>query len=194
MPSRPERPSDADYYERERVELFSQGDLFRDVPLAYPLPADELVVGDAEGGGTRRFLSGPLEFGPAMLITPSCSLGAQGAAGYGHPVRTLVPVIPLSELVERGVVKETALEEVRRFDHLINYMYLPPLSADELEFTLPESVALLYMPVTLHHAFLEGQRVSQLAYRGAQQLQRKLVWFYSGWLEDDLDVFDPPMD
>jgi hypothetical protein len=26
------------------------------------------------------------------------------------------------------------------------------------------------------------------------QLQRKLVWFYSGWLEDDLDVFDPPMD
>jgi hypothetical protein len=60
--------------------------------------------------------------------------------------------------------------------------------------SMPESVALLYMPVTLHHAFLEGQRVSQLAYRGAQQLQRKLVWFFSGWLEHDLDVFDPPMD
>jgi hypothetical protein len=29
--------------------------------------------------------------------------------------------------------------------------------------------------------------------RGAQQLQRKLVWFFSGWLEDDLDTFDPPM-
>jgi hypothetical protein len=50
------------------------------------------------------------------------------------------------------------------------------------------------MPVTVHHALLEGQRVSQLAYRGAQQLQRKLVWFYSGWLEDDLEMFDPPMD
>lgn len=50
------------------------------------------------------------------------------------------------------------------------------------------------MPVTLHHAFLEGQRVSQLTYRGAQQLQRKLVWFYSGWLEEDLNVFEPPMD
>src|SRR5881392_3380217 len=87
MPPRPERPSDADYYERDRVELFSQGDLFRDVPLAYPLPADELVVDEASGG-SRRFLSGPLEFGPAMLITPSCSLGAQGVAGYGHPVRT----------------------------------------------------------------------------------------------------------
>jgi hypothetical protein len=194
MSPRPERPSDAEYYERDRVELFSQGDLFRDVPLAYPLPADELIVDDVAGGGSRRFLSGPLEFGPAMLITPSCSLGAQGATGYGHPVRTLVPVIPLVELVARGIVKETALADIRRFDHLINYMYLPPLEVDELEFSIPESVALLYMPVTLHHAFLESQRVSQLAYRGAQQLQRKLVWFYSGWLEDDLDLFDPPMD
>jgi hypothetical protein len=129
-----------------------------------------------------------------MLITPSCSLSAQGTAGYGHPVRTLVPVLPLAEIVERGIVKETALDDLRRFDHLINYMYLPRLDVDELEFSMPESVALLYMPVTLHHAFLEGQRVSQLAYRGAQQLQRKLVWFFSGWLEDDLDAFDPPMD
>ena len=193
MSPRPERPPDTDYYERDRVELFSQGDLFRDVPLAYPLPADEIVVGEGSGG-SRRFLSGPLEFGPAMLITPSCSLAAQGTAGYGHPVRTLVPVLPLTELVERDVVKEVALNDLRRFDHLINYLYLPPLDVDELDFSMPESVALLYMPVTLHHAFLEGQRVSQLAYRGAQQLQRKLVWFYSGWLEDDLDVFDPPMD
>jgi hypothetical protein len=51
---RPERPRDADYYERDRVELFSQGDLFRDVPLAYPLPADELVI-VVESGGSRRF-------------------------------------------------------------------------------------------------------------------------------------------
>jgi hypothetical protein len=193
MAPRPERPADTDYYERDRVELVSQGDLFRDVPLAYPLPADELIVDD-EGGGSRRFLSGPLDFGPALLITPSCSLAAQREEGYSHPVRTLVPLVPLDEVVERGFVKEAAVDDVRRFDHLINYMYLPPLDVDELEFSIPESVALLYMPVTLHQAFLEGQRVSQLAYRGAQQLQRKLVWFFSGWLEDDLDVFDPPMD
>jgi hypothetical protein len=193
MSPRPERPPDSDYYERDRVELFSQGDLFRDLPLAYPLPADELVV-DEESGGSRRFLSGPLEFGSAMLITPSCSLGAQRSDGYAHPVRTLAPVLPLAALVEQGVVKETALDDLRRLDHLINYMYLPALEVDDLEFAMPESVALLYMPVTLHHAFLEGQRVSQLAYRGAQQLQRKLVWFYSGWLEENLDVFDPPMD
>jgi hypothetical protein len=193
MPPRTERPPDADYYERERVELFSRGDLFRDVPLAYPLPADELVIAE-EGEGSRRFLSGPLEFGPAMLITPSCSLAAQRTAGYSHPVRTLVPVLPLEQLVERGVIKETSLNDLRRFDHLINYMYVPALEVEELEFSMPDSLALLYMPVTLHHAFLEGNRVSQLAHRGAQQLQRKLVWFYSGWLEEDLDLFDPPMD
>ena len=193
MPTRPERPADADYYERDRVELFSQGDLFRDVPLAYPLPANELVV-DRESGGSRRFVSGPLEFGPAMLITPSCSLAGQGALGYGHPVRTLVPVLPVADLVGRGVIKESAQGDLRRFDNLINYMYLPALEIDELEFSIPESVAFLYMPVTLHHAFLEGNRVAQLAYRDAQQLQRKLVWFYSGWLENDLDLFEPPMD
>lgn len=193
MAPRPERPADATYYERDRVELFSQGDLFRDVPLAYPLPANELIL-DEDSGGARRFVSGPLAFGPAMLITPSCSLAAQGTAGYGHPVRTLVPVLPLAELVTRGAIKETTLNDLRRFDHLINYMYLPALEISELEFSIPESVAFLYMPVTLHHAFLDGNRVTQLAYRGAQQLQRKLVWFYSGWLEDDLDAFDPPMD
>src|SRR5438445_1760867 len=117
MSPRQQRPSDAEYYERDRVELFSQGDLFRDVPLAYPLPADELAV-DEESGGSRRFLSGPLEFGPAMLITPSCSLGAQGS-GYAHPVQTLVPVLPLAELVERNIVKEAAQDDLRRFDHLI---------------------------------------------------------------------------
>src|SRR6266498_2946551 len=125
MSPRPERPSDAEYYERDRVELLSQGDLFRDVPLAYPLPADELLVDEASRG-SRRFLS-------------------------GHPVRTLVPVIPLAQLVEQGIVKETAIADLRRFDHLINYMYLPPLDVDEVEFSMPESVALLYMPVTLHH-------------------------------------------
>lgn len=194
MAIRPERPADADYYNCDRVERFSQGDVFRDVPLAYPSPADELLIGHEAAGATRRFLSGPLTFGPAMLITPSCSMGAQGASGYGHPVRTLVPVLPVKELVERAVIKEGALLDLRRFDHLINYMYLPALQVEELDFVMPESVALLYMPVTLHHAFLEGNRVSQLDYRGAQQLQRKLVWFYSGWLEDDLDMFEPPMD
>jgi hypothetical protein len=111
MPPRPERPADADYYEYERVELVSQGDLFRDVPLAYPMPASELVIDEEDGRGSRRFLSGPLEFGPAMLIRPSCSLAAQREAGYSHPVRTLVPALPLEGMVEQGVIEETVLLE-----------------------------------------------------------------------------------
>lgn len=71
-------------------------------------------------------------------------------------------------------------------------MYLPRLEIESLEFSMPESVALLYMPVTLHHAIIDGNRVSQLAYRGAQQLQRKLVWFVSGWLEDYPPARNPP--
>lgn len=64
MPTRPERPSDNDYYERDRVERFSQGDPLRDVPLAYPLPADELVIDEAEveaagASSVARWSSGP---------------------------------------------------------------------------------------------------------------------------------------
>ena len=85
---RERRPADQDYYE-ERLAFLSQGDIFRDVPLSYPLPAREIAAD--EGGGARRFLSGPLDFGTGMLITPTCSMRAQGTEGYAHPVRTLVP-------------------------------------------------------------------------------------------------------
>ena len=42
------------------------------------------------------------------------------------------------------------MTDVRRFDHLINHMYLRSLDVDELEVSMPESITLLYMPVTLH--------------------------------------------
>lgn len=35
------RPPDNLYYERQRVDLFSQGDIFRDVPLGYPTILEE---------------------------------------------------------------------------------------------------------------------------------------------------------
>jgi hypothetical protein len=65
-----ERPADDLYYE-SRLELFSQGDLFRDVPLAYPSPADSIVLLDDETAGSRRFLSGPFDVGLALLTTPT---------------------------------------------------------------------------------------------------------------------------
>ena len=180
MSPRPERPSDAEYYERDRVELLSQGDLFRDVPLAYPLPADEIVVDEAKGGGSRRFLSGPLEFGPAMLITPSCSLGAQGAAGYGHPVRTLVPVIPLARARR---ARHRQGDDARGPSALRppDQLHVPAAARRRRARVLDAGER--RAPV---HAGDAPPRIprgpARLAARlpGAQQLQRKLVWFYSG--------------
>jgi hypothetical protein len=78
------RPDDDDYYAPHRTELYSQGDIFRDVPLAYPTMLEETEVDGAPDdraedwltAGKRRFLSGPLDFGPAMLITPTCAAGS----------------------------------------------------------------------------------------------------------------------
>jgi hypothetical protein len=192
------RPADDEYYDSARTELFSQGDIFREVPLAYPTVlgeledaelADDEVPDDWLAAGKRRFLSGPLEFGHAMLITPTCAMSAQGASGYAHPIRTLVVVRPVADIVGRGILSSGQADDLRHRDRFGSYMYLPPIAHEELA----ESVALLYYPVTLHHDFLEGNRVTQLAYEGARQLQRKLGVFYAGFEVDRSDL-DPPMD
>jgi hypothetical protein len=182
------RPADDEYYET-RLPLFSQGDIFRDVPLAYSMPSGEVVAADMPASG-RRFPSVPFEPGLAMLVTPTCSMRSQvDPIRYAHPVRTLVPLRPLDELTRTLGLDEAKLGLLRKYDRLINYMYVP--SHDDLR--IPESLALLYMPSTIHHDFLEGQRIVQLAVEGARQLHRKLVWFVSGLLESRT-IFDPPMD
>lgn len=186
---------DTAYFEAHRTNLFSQGDIFRDVPLAYPTPAREILYEDAEelwgdeDIGSRRFLSGPFDTGPAMLITPTCAMSAQGSGDYAHPVRTLVPLRPLHQLVDLGAIKQEHLGQIRSSDPLVNYMYLPAFE----DVDLPESLALLYMPTTIHHDLIDGQRIAQLAVEGAQHLQRKLAWFWTG-LRTPRAEFAPPMD
>jgi hypothetical protein len=183
------RPADGDYYE-VRQDLLSQGDIFGDVPLAFPLPAGEIVEEEASGPG-RKFLSGPFEPGMAMLLTPTCSMRSQdNPTQYAHPVRTLVPVMPLTD----GIIADIGLDPskiglIRKYDQLINFMYLPA----SREVGIEESIALLYFPVTLHHDIIDGQRVTQLAVEGARQLHRKIVWLYSGLLESR-QAYDPPLD
>jgi hypothetical protein len=185
---REERPRDDCYYER-RLELLSQGDIFRDVPLAYPFPPGQIVEDRNATSGARQFLSGPFEFGHAMLLTPTCSMRAQQTAGkYAHPVRVLAVIRAVDGLLQRGILTTDRLGLMRKYDGLVNYMYLP-----EYEGEFPESVVLLYMTVTLHHDLIEGQRITQLTYESAQQLQRKLVWFNSGLLVGRGE-FKPPMD
>jgi hypothetical protein len=107
------RPDDADYYVDPWSDTFLQGDLFKDVPIAMPAPPDAVVMAEGE----RRFVSGPFDAGPAMLISPSCAIAAQGASApagaYAHPARTLIPVRPVDELVDAGAVPEHNLGLVR---------------------------------------------------------------------------------
>ena len=122
------------YYE-VRTELLSQGDIFDDVPLAYPTVADEIVADSEEVvESSRRFLSGPFDIGKAMLITPTCCMRAQPSGqGYAHPVRTLVPIRTINELMEMGIFDESKRGLADRRDGLINYMYLPADTAIALE-------------------------------------------------------------
>ncbi len=167
-------PSDDSYY-AERTSYVRQGDLFQDVPLGYPWPPSAVT----HSAGNRKFLSGPFEPGFAMLLTPTCSMIAQGVAdSYAHPVRMLAPAIPLQELLDKGAVKAGSVQDLRSYDHLINYFYLPEIAESEF----PESLALLYSAITVHHDYLEERRITQLAEPAAVHLKYKLTALYGGSL------------
>lgn len=172
-PSWDPRPADASYYEA-RTEYLRQGDVFADVPLGYPWPPDAVDHSD----GNRKFLSGPFEPGFGMLTTPTCSMAAQGAPGkYSHQVRMLAPVLPLDRLVDENVVKAGAIDELRKFDHLANYFYLPPIA----DAGMPESLALLYATITIHHDYLKDRRVAQLSEQAEVHLKYKLSAMFTGF-------------
>lgn len=166
------RPRDAAYYE-ERTAYLRQGDIFRDVPLGYPWPPEAV----SHEAGRRKFLSGPFEPGFGLLLSPTCSMSAQGVLGqYAHPVRVLAPVLPLEELVTASAVKSGSLPDLRVYDHLVNYLYLPPLE----DAHMPESLALLYAAITIHHDYLEKNRVAQLSKLAAVHLKYKLTALFAG--------------
>lgn len=179
------RPDDDDYYVDPWSETFLQGDLFTDVPIAIPAPPDAVVMAEGE----RRFVSGPFDASPAMLISPSCAIAAQGRSAppgaYAHPPRTLVPVRPVDTLLEAGAVPERNLGLLRA-DRLRNYLYVPAGPA------WPESAALLYLPVTVHHDVIVNDRVAQLTGTAFWHLRIKLMAFIGGFLLDPTELGDPP--
>lgn len=175
------RPPEESYYE-DRTPYVRQGDVFYDVPLGYPFPPDAME----HKAGRRKFLSGPFQPGFGMLITPTCSMVAQGEPGYAHPVRMLAPVLPLERLVAEGVVKDASLADLRERDHLVNYFYLPPIA----EYEMPESLALLYSAITVHHDYLDDRRAAQLSASAAIHLKYKLAALYCGSLFSHTDFED----
>lgn len=172
MAAREPRPADSAYY-AERTEWVRQGDLFRDVPLGYPFPPDAVELAE----GSRRFLSGPFDSGFGMLLSPTCAMAAQGQeGGYAHAVRVLAPVLPLELLVELEAIKPGAVEDLRAYDHLVNYFYVPRIDS----VGLPESLALLYAAITVHHEYLIDRRIAQLSVPAAMHLKRQLAMHVSG--------------
>jgi hypothetical protein len=171
---RERRPS-GDYFlpRGSEHQLFRQGDLFEEVAFSFPFPPD--AIGMREG--KRVFLSGSFETGHALLLTPSCTMEAQGVEepGYALPERTLAPIRPIEDLRARGV-GEDQIGFIRKYDGIINYFYIPPSE----ELGVPESLALLYAPLTVHHDSIDQERVAQMTNEARIWLRRKLAAYSSG--------------
>ncbi len=185
MSARLKRPEDDNYYVAPWSDTFLQGDLFDHVPLAVPAPPDAVLRVEGE----RRFLSGPFEAGPAMLLSPSCTIAAQGSSpgAYAMPHRTLVPVRPVRELLANSAISEENLGNLRS-DRMRNYIYLPPSSK------FGESAALLYMSITVHHDVIAKNRFAQLTGAAYWHLRVKLMAYAGGFLLDPAELGKVPAD
>ena len=168
------RPRDDEYYVDPWTEQMLQGDIFLNVPLGVIAPPDAIVMAEGE----RRFVTGPFDAGPAMLISPSCAIAAQGKdvepGQYAHEARILVPIRPLEQLVDAGAISDDNVG-LFRADRLVNYLYLPEGPA------WPESAGLLYLPITIHHDVIAQDRAVQLTGAAFWQLRYKLIAFIGGF-------------
>lgn len=179
------KPRDGDYFVAPWSAGFLQGDLFKDVPLGFAAPPDAVVMAEGE----RRFITGPFDAGPAMLLSPSCAIAAQGAqaeAGmYAHPARIMAPIRSVDDLLQHGAVTEENVPLLRA-DRLVNYFYLP---ADGER---AEGAALLYLPITVHHDVISNERTAQLTGTAFWHLRVKLMLFYGSFLLDPAELGEPP--
>ena len=184
------RPDDGDYYVEPWSATFLQGDVFRDVPIALPAPPDAVLVDEGE----RRFVSGPFDATFAMLISPSCSIAAQGKSvgpgAYAHPVRVLVPIRPVQALIDARAITDNNLGHLRA-DRLRNYLYLPAGPGWSASDSWPESAALLYMPISMHHDVISQDRVAQLSGIVHRHLRVKLMAFAGGFVLDPGELGPP---
>lgn len=190
MTCQSESPPDEGYYIDDRTEHVAQGDIFDDIPflMALPEPPPPNVP---IGVGARRVLETPFFMqATGMLVSHSSGFMAQpvGTRGYAHVSRSLVPVVPVAMLEEKGLMNEDQFRLLRKEDKLIHYMYLPSCPGLFEE----ERVAMLYRPSLVHQDLLAGRKRIQLTEAAMKQLQAKLVEVSTGrWL--DPEQFQPTM-
>lgn len=103
--------------------------------------------------------------------------------------RALVPVRPLSELIEGGVLDPERHLGPMRADRLRAYFYLPENSSFGLT---EESAALLYQPLSFHHDVIKDLRTAQLTGEAYWQLRRSLAFYVAGIRLNPDDLGPPP--
>lgn len=177
---------DGEYFVPPSTKTFYQGDIFENVVFGFPSPPEAVALHDGE----RRFISGPFDVGPAMLVTPTCNMAAQGDEGppttYAHPVRTLCPIVSLDHLRESGMVTDRN-EDNFRADKLRPLFFLPPLEANG-----EVCAALLYMSITVHHDVISENRIAQLSGEAFRHLRVKLMAYHGSYVIDHDDLGPVP--
>lgn len=181
------RKPDGDYFVvPPSTATFYQGDIFENVVFGFPSPPEAVALHDGE----RRFISGPFDVGPAMLITPTCNMAAQGGEGepatYAHPIRTLCPIAPLSTLKQSEMITDKN-EDSFRADKIRYLFYLPPFVGIE-----EESAALLYLAITVHHDVIAEERIAQLTGEAHRHLRIKLMAYHGSYLLDHNELGPAP--
>ena len=168
------RPYDHDYWTVPWSTGLFAGDLFEAIPFT---DQPTVLLAEEDEHDVAKHFVGPVSYGYGLLITPTCNMADQRAAGgTAHPFRTLVPVLPLALVLEHthGLADNAAL--LRGRDTIYPYMYLPPL-AGVLE---EESVACLFRPSLVSDELLADppRRAAQLKPEARRHLKVKLAAYW----------------
>jgi hypothetical protein len=167
------RPYDHEYWTQPWATALFAGDLFEAIPFTDQPTA---LLLDDEQEVAKHYI-GPVALGYGLLITPTCDMADQRASGgSAHPFRTLVPVVPLSLVLERTDGLGGNADLLRSRDTIYPYMYLPPLPG----VLKGESVACLFRPSLVSDHLLADppRRVAQLKPEARRHLKVKLAAYW----------------
>lgn len=168
------RPHDHEYWTAPWSRALFAGDLFEAVPFG---DQPTIVYAAEAGAEAGKHFVGEIALGYGLLITPTCDMTDQsGTRDIAHPYRALVPVVPLSLVLEQTGALEQSANLLRSRDTIQPYMYVPALPGviDE------ESVACLFRPSLVADDFLSDppRRIAQLQPQARRHLKVKLAAYW----------------
>jgi len=190
------RPDDHLYYE-ERFPYLSQGDIFAEVPLL--LVPSELALVESEVGTQAALV--PVLQTMAVIISPTCDFRRPTAQQLAedpeiqpYTLRQQVVVARIMpfegwERSSDAVGRTERIRQVKAFDNLRQYMYLPASDQGPQE-SMVDLGTTWTLPISI---LLASRRITQLQFTAAQQLSYKLV-LYQTTRAVERSGLRPPMD